>query len=231
MIKKNLSNIQKRPSIILAIIFFSVNSCNNYDLREKLENPGGRSEIFADRLYAFVTSASTKGDMAGLTASGCAGQGSQRADCYCQQTAVAANLRKSSSSRFVAWLSDGNDDMSCRIVAMTSTGCSPNGTPVWHTTVNQPIFSGYGSPNGIFFAVLLAPISYTEAKNLRPPTFVHTGTLATGAASVGDSCNNWVTNNGSTGLSGRADSSSDTWSQDQSDACETELPIYCFAVP
>jgi hypothetical protein len=42
-------------------------ACTNYDLLDKLENPGGK-EVFTDRLYIFVTSQMTAGDMFALTA-------------------------------------------------------------------------------------------------------------------------------------------------------------------
>ncbi len=64
--------------------------CSNYDLLDKLENPGGSISVPPQKLYAFVTSAVTLGDMTGLTSSSCTGTGLGRADCYCTEKAASA---------------------------------------------------------------------------------------------------------------------------------------------
>ncbi len=51
-------------------------ACNNYNLVEQLENPGKLfNERFTDRLFIFVTSQMTAGDMFALNAGSCSGTG------------------------------------------------------------------------------------------------------------------------------------------------------------
>ncbi|HNA80478.1 MAG TPA: hypothetical protein PKY99_13530, partial [Turneriella sp.] len=78
------------------LLFAAVTACNNYDLLDSLERPGSK-ESFSDRLFVFVTSQMTAGDMFALNAGSCGGTGIGKADCVCQALAAQNGLRRSST--------------------------------------------------------------------------------------------------------------------------------------
>lgn len=206
-------------------------ACNAYNLKEKLENPGGNAETekFTDRLFAFVTSVVTQGDMQGLVADNCSGTGYGRADCYCQQLAQKKNRRMSASSQFVAFLGETSNSMKCRILSTTGASCTPVGSFVWYNTNFQPVFSGFGQ---LFNAApaLTATLNFTESGAQLPPAeFVWTGTGADGVGN-GSNCSGWIST-GSIGLYGQSDSTNTAWTNLNSQNCNIPSHIYCFAVP
>jgi hypothetical protein len=120
------------------LLVAGVTVCNNYNLRDHLENPGGpggnNNERFSDRLFIFVTSQMIQGDMLGLSAGDCGfyrtsiccgligdmlglsagdcgGSGIGRADCICQALAAQNGWRMSATSRFIAWLSTSSTQL------------------------------------------------------------------------------------------------------------------------
>lgn len=213
-------------------------ACSNYNLKEKLENPGGSSgvtEKFSDRLFAFVTSSVTKGDMQGLVADNCTGTGMARADCVCQQLAQNNGRRMNSNSRFVAWLSTTgapDNTMTCRILGSSGAGCAPAGGFVWYNTNMQPVFSGVSqllnaAPN------LSALLRFTEtgAQTSAVVVDVWTGTDQQGTANTSN-CVNWSdSTNTPLGLGGRTDLTDFSWTNSATRNCDTFLRVYCFAVP
>jgi hypothetical protein len=206
-------------------------ACNNYGLKEKLENPGGSTdtETFTDRLFAFATSAVTSGDMQGLPIDSCSGTGYVRADCYCQQLAQKNNRRMSASSKFVAYLGETSNSMKCRIVGTTGSACSPVGSFVWYNTNFQPVFSGFGE---LFNAApaLTATLNFTESGAQLPAgQFVWTGTGADGVGN-GSNCTGWTSTAG-LGLYGQSDLTNTSWTNLNSQNCNLSAHIYCFAVP
>jgi|JI10StandDraft_1071094.scaffolds.fasta_scaffold56372_4 hypothetical protein len=221
-------------------------ACNNYDLKEKLENPGGATaEKFTDRLFAFVTTAVTKGDMQGLVAGNCGGTGIVRADCVCQQLAQTNGRRMNSNSRFVAWLSQAAPDprdMRCRIQGLSGAACAlPSVNLTWYNTNFQPVFSGIlGAPTTgaelftTFGATTLpASLKFTESGSLLTGgQLAWTGTNTTGNSPGTNDCNNWAdATNTPFGQNGISDALNNSWTQNNTATCGTDLHLYCFALP
>lgn len=219
------------------LVFLGLSACNNYDLLDKLENPGNL-EKFTDRLFVFVTSMTTQGNMQSLPASNCAATGKARADCACQNIAAQNGRRRSSSSRFVAWLSDTGSEMRCRIVGQESVGCAPTGTHVWYNTGYQAVFSGLeNSTTGVLGAATTLSFSpqYTETGALitGETDNVWTGTDA-GGIQAGNNCSGWTDiGDGTTpqGRLGTASSLGPPWTNSSDLACTNYKRIYCFALP
>lgn len=219
----------------LFFVLHAVMACSNYGLKDKLENPGGGTGT-ADRLYIFVSSISTNGDTTGLVNGGCGsiGVGINRADCSCTELARSAGLLRSSTSKFVAWLSDNNNnDMTCRINGGTGANCSNTGGPSWYNTFNELIATGYAD---LFDSALNAAIKYTE--NRTPSAFatVWSGTdangLRTGAGVAANNCSGWTTTAG-TGTTGSIGAVDAFWSNNAGiPTCNAApLPVYCIAQP
>jgi hypothetical protein len=85
-----------RLTILLATVLLL--RCNNYGLRDKLENPGGGPGGGGAplKLYAFVTNQISKGDRTEFTDASCIGNGLTRADCICDHLAIANGLQRKS---------------------------------------------------------------------------------------------------------------------------------------
>lgn len=205
-----------------------LSACTNIGLLDKLENPGGGA------LYVFVSSISTLGDTTGLTLGSCGsiGVGIARADCACTEMARAGGLLQNSSGRYVAWLSDQNNDMTCRIFGISGNNCGTSGGRPWYNTVGEQIA---GNVADLLDANLNAPLKYTEFKNVSSFTSAWTGTdangLRTNAGAVASNCSGWTAlGTGSTGTIGTLDA---FWSNNAGvPSCSgAGNPIYCFAVP
>jgi len=135
----------RSPGLGLSILLVAgVTACNNYNLLYHLENPGGpggnNNERFSDRLFIFVTSQMTQGDMLGLSAGDCGGSGIGRADCVCQALAAQNGWRMSATSRFIAWMSTSVDAAKCRMLNQGGGSCTPSGPCVWYNTNYEPVF-------------------------------------------------------------------------------------------
>ncbi len=216
-----------------------VAGCNNYNLKEKLENPGGsgQAEKFSDRLFAFVTTATTMGDMQGLVDDNCTGTGYTRADCFCQQLAQKNGLRMSSSSKFVAWLGETNNSMKCRIQNLTGPSCTlPAGNFTWYNTKFQPVFTGTMGANSTgtelfnVSATLGAVLNFTESGVQLPAgQAVWTGTGGDGVGN-GSNCSGWVST-ASLGLYGQSDVTNIAWTNLNAQNCNIASRLYCFAMP
>jgi len=203
-----MRSLRRCLSILLVA---GVTACNNYNLRDHLENPGGNNnERFNDRLFIFVTSQMTQGDMLGLSAGDCGGSGIGRADCVCQALAAQNGWRMSATSRFIAWLSTSVDAAKCRMLNQGGGSCTPIGPFVWYNTNYEPVFNSFESSTqgllGTALALTAAP-RYTESRLLAPSMAdnVWTGT-ASGGLTAGLTCNDWTANtSGSAARTGTSD--------------------------
>lgn len=221
------------------LLVAAVTACNNYDLLDSLENPGSK-EKFTDRLFVFVTSQMTAGDMFALNAGKCSGTGIGKADCVCQALAAQNGLRMSSSSRFIAWLSSEADAPKCRMLNQSGSSCTPSGPFVWYNTNYEPVFQGIETPTTGLLAptspppALLNSIRYTETRFAVPiqSDNVWTGTDIGGNIAGGFTCDNW--NSFAAGFQGRtgtSDSLTSGWTSGTSFGCDLFKRIYCIAVP
>ncbi len=213
-------------------------ACSNIGLLDQLENPGGK-ETFTDRLYIFVTSQTTAGDMFALNAGSCSGTGPSKADCVCQALAAQNGLRRSATSKYLAWLSATGAPMNCRLAGAMGVSCPPSGPSVWYNTNNEVVFNGIESATtGILgsTATLAAAPKYTEKRVQAPstPDNVWTGTDTGGGVATGITCNDWTTfSSGVQARTGSSDSLSSAWTQGSvtSFGCDLFKHIYCVAVP
>ncbi|GAB4430693.1 MAG: hypothetical protein OHK0011_13390 [Turneriella sp.] len=220
------------------LLIAAVAACNNYNLLAQLENPGSLiNERFSDRLFVFVTSQMTAGDMFALNAGSCNGTGIGKADCVCQALAAQNGLRMSSTSRFIAWLSTSVDAAKCRMLNQGGSTCKPSGPFVWYNTNYEPVFTSFESATtgllGSTLTISNAP-KYTEGRFPVPPMSdnVWTGTDIGGNIAGGFTCDNW--NSFSAGFQGRtgtSDSLGSGWTSGKSFGCDLFKRIYCIAVP
>lgn len=212
---------------LIAITFIA---CNHYGLVDKLENPGGQ----VVGLYAFVTSQKTKGDMTELATGICSGNGISRADCACNSLAAANNRITKEGGRFVAWLANSMDDMTCRLQGLVGSNCSlPAASTTWYNTSGAPIASSFAD---LVDGNLSAPIVYTETGASLGTGNVWSGTdpngLRTGAGAAASNCSGWADGSSGTGQVGRAEATDMNWSNAGSNnICNVQNSIYCFAMP
>lgn len=218
------------------LLFAAVTACNNYDLLDSLERPGSK-ESFSDRLFVFVTSQMTAGDMFALNAGGCSGTGIGKADCVCQALAAQNGLRRSSTSRFIAWLSTEVDAAKCRMLNQGGSTCTPSGPFIWYNTNYEPVFTSFESATtGLLGSTLTMPSAakYTEGRFPAPSMTdnVWTGTDIGGNIAGGFTCDNWNSfSAGFQGRTGNSDSQSSGWTSGPTFGCDLFKRIYCIAVP
>ncbi len=227
--------MRQRQLWLTLATFTLVTNCSNYDLLEKLENPGGATN--QQRLLAFVASATSTANFnsynVGIFTS-CAGfTGQGRADCACQVMATNAGLSMPQSGKYISWTSIVASDMRCRIQGIFNTvGCAiPAGGPLWSTTGGITVANGY---SGLFSGNLMGMLNLTETKGNPPSTDVWTGTNADGTiAGTGATatCTDWT--GAGNGVSGSTLSANAAWTNNPAaQSCSSaSLPIYCFAQP
>jgi hypothetical protein len=206
--------------------------CQNYGLRDQLENPGGSSLTppGAPRtLYAFITSVTSRGDMADFSVPGCSGTGISKADCVCQNLASAAGFQGS----YVAWLSTATSDMTCRLFGQAGSNCALTSGNSWYNTQDQLLAVGTAE---LFSGNLRNPLQYTETRTL--VTLVEaiwSGTegngLVVNGGAVYSTCNTWAANVSQVASGGTLGSLTSTWTKDPTPSCSASGNIYCFAVP
>lgn len=221
-----------RFGLVLIMLQLCAN-CNNYGLLDKLENPGSTTSTTTaqKKLYAFVTGAASKGDMADFVVAGCAGTGLTKADCVCQNLAAANGLLQGTNPKFVAWLSDATNDMTCRIFGGGGVNCTQTGGYSWYNTMEELLFAGVGELQS---GVVRNPLKYTETKSLAiVGNNVWTGTNSNGstAGSAATTCANWSANISQTGMAGSLGNLTATWTNNLTPSCSSTAQIYCFAVP
>lgn len=220
-------------SIIPFALLLLLNNCSNFGLMEKLENPGGSSTVGNIKTYIFTHDVVTLGDMSGLVNGGCSGNGLSRADCACHDKAVAAGLVKNQNAKFIAWLSDGSNDMKCRIQdRLGQTVCTlPTATIEWYNPLNQLVAGGYAQ---LFSGQLLANVNYAANGSGTPAgTNVYTGTLTDGSNNGGAAavnCNNWTANISQTASGGTSGSMTSTWTTGGSPSCASSAYIICLGI-
>lgn len=194
--------------------------CTNYDLVEKLQNPGTSSGLQSH--YMFVSSLTADGMMGNLNNGGCGGGGMNQADCSCRDLAKAAGLLNSDS--YVAWLSTSTHKALCRIQGLAEGTCSPNATVSWYNRKNELLASSLGE---LVSGNLKAAIRYNENGGETPATEIFTGTNSTGIAAPA-TCGNW--SNTTTADVGDPRATNADWSQKGSGAISCiaiQRPIYC----
>jgi hypothetical protein len=207
--------------------------CNNYGLLDKLQDPTSGSSTASSKFYAFVHPTVTLGNMSGLVNGGCAGNGLTRADCACQDMAVANGLVKTTGTTFVAWLSGTANTMSCRITGVSGTNCTlPTGGPSWYNTQEEIIASGY---QDLFDGIITNPIKYQADKAATAATSVWTGTGINGnLAGTGDgqsTCTDWTSTGTATPVLGSPTAVNASWTNaSQGATCGNSNVIYCFQI-
>lgn len=210
-------------------------ACSNYNLAEKLENPG--AERFSDRLFIFATSQTTVGNMTGLNAGNCGGSGMPRADCVCNALAAQNNRRMGPDRRFIAWLSTTTEWARCRMLGQANNSCaSPVGSFTWYNTALQPVFITFESTvTGLMGNAPALPNvpQYTENGSMAPTiaSDVWTGTALGGAVGTVN-CNNWSDSTiGQSGDTGTVFHTGTSWTAAAPITCDNPKRIYCIALP
>jgi hypothetical protein len=225
-------------SFIATGLFFALFCvhCQNYGLRDKLENPGGFSSTppitppGAPRtLYAFITSVTSRGNMADFSVPGCAGTGIGKADCVCQNLASAAGFQ----GTYVAWLSTATNDMTCRLFGQAGSNCSLTSGSSWYNTQDQLLAVGTAE---LFSGNLRNPLQYTETRTLATGgTAIWSGTdgsgLAVNGGAASSTCNTWAANIMQTAAGGSLGSLTSSWTNGATPSCSASGNIYCFALP
>ncbi|MBV6494320.1 MAG: hypothetical protein LDLANPLL_02351 [Turneriella sp.] len=212
---------------VLALTLLAL-QCNNYGLVDKLENPS--TEVFTDKLYIFVSSWTTAGDMSGQPFPGCSSLiGLSKADCACTRAAATGNLRKSRSHEYRAYLgiaSGGSAiDPRCRVLGLGS-GCITVTGP-WYNTLGELVANDSSAFTG---SPLSKAIKYTEMRGDFSPDLVWTGAGASGNHVSG--CPGWNDNSvGSSANVGDRNATNSTWQSISTPTCNTTQRIYCMAVP
>lgn len=221
--------MKKRILSLGCASFFLLSACNNYDLLEKLENPGG-SEKFTNNYYVFVSSWSTMGDMSGSPYPECNTQfiGPSRADCACTKAAATNGLRKSSNHQFRAYLGltgVPSIEARCRVAGLTSA-CAPTFAGPWFNTMGNIVVNTFISNAG----TIDGPIIFTENKvPLTNSDQAWTGASATGTHQ--NECIGWNETVSANINVGDPTSSSTAWHNATIAGCNSPKRVYCFAVP
>lgn len=221
-----------RLSVLVLVGALTTSHCNNYDLANKLENPGGAAgsmEKFTDRFYAFVSSWQTQGDMSYQPFSDCnAFSGVARADCACTKAAAANGLRKHNQHEFKAFLGlpgAPNYNPPCRSVGYPA-GCATSIASPWYNTMDAVLFNAH-NPTA-FSSALQNPIKFTESR-----VDIVSGNVWTGSSAAGAHTNlctgNWTVADATPVNVGDLSSSTTTWEFSTTAACNTQARIYCFA--
>ncbi len=222
-------------SLVLARVVFllpmltGLQRCNNYELVNKLENPGVAGETFTDRFYAFVSSWQTTGDMATQPYAECNSKtGLAKVDCACTKAAAANNLRKHSAHEFKAFLGIAGApayNPPCRSIGYP-VGCTTNIPTPWYNTRDAVIFSTHTAAS--FSTALQNPIKFTEQK-----VDIASGNVWTGSTTLGgytNSCpGDWSTADATVVNAGDLAATTTNWEFSVSVACNTMARVYCFA--
>jgi len=211
-------------SALIGFVTIQVN-CNNYDMLEKMKNPGTTTSQSPRKV--FVSSASTTGSMSNfITIPGCTGlAGIAAADCVCRL--LAGNAGLANRDNFIAWLSDTTNSARCRMMGSGGTSCtgSASGGP-WYNTKGDLVAMDFGS---LTSGILSSPILHTESGGT--PTFpaqILTGTDTSGQTTTGN-CANWSTaSGGGTEHYGNSTVTSAFWTQGTIGTGCTNGHVYCF---
>lgn len=196
--------------------------CNNYDLADKLANPGNSNSLQSH--YMFVSSLTADGLMGNLTNGGCSGGGINQADCSCRDLAKAVGLLNSDT--YVAWLSASTHKALCRIQGLADGTCSPNSIISWYNRKNELLASSLGE---LVSGNLKTAVRYNENGVETTATEVFTGTNSTGIAAP-NTCSNWSLTASVFADVGDPRATNADWSQKASGqiSCTANMrPIYC----
>jgi len=223
------------PRTLYYAAFVLAMGCTNYGLLEKLENPGGatNSGSTSYRFYIFVTNTGTDGTMVGFTNGGCSGTGFIRADCACNDLAMANGLIRKPGGNYIAWLSGQTIDMSCRLQKLGGNSCPiPVSNYTWYNTNEELVATSYSD---LFDGSLQAPVRYTETKGIGAAD-VWTGTdsngYRAGAGAAASNCTDWNNNATASPQLGMPTANNGSWTQaGTAGSCGITKPIYCIGVP
>ena len=212
---------------VLLVIF--ANRCNNYDLLEKIQDPGGKTEQFTTNNYIFVSSWLMQGDLSYTPFPECNGMtGTPAADCSCTRAAAANGLRKGPSHQFIAVLSTGSPsiyDALCKIQNLPQGGCAATDPNPWYNTAGETV-----APNlvSLFGAANPIAIRYSENKSEPGTNLAWTGST-TGGINSSSNCSNWTsTSNVVQASGGNRIGLSGQWLSDGSSMnCDTTQRVYC----
>lgn len=224
--------------LAIALVIFLGNACNNYNLLDKLENPGGTGSS-QEKLLAFVASVTTDGIMSSYNAGlfvGCAGfTGQGRADCACQTMATNAALPKPKSGKYISFTSITGNDMRCRIQGIIGAVLCPipSGGPVWTNVNGVPVANGYA---GLFSGSLMAPLDLTETKVTAASlgiTATWTGTNTDGSYNgTQNNCSDWTITSVNSATTGQPTAQNANWVNAGTTSCALgTTSVYCFAQP
>lgn len=216
------------------LIFFALASfvlhCTNYDILNKLENPGNNKISYTTNNYIFVSSWVTPGDMSSTPYSECSGfTGYQRADCACTKAAEINGKLKSSTHKFYAWLSaDSQSDAVCRLQGLANA-CATSVAASWFNTQGQLVAS---SLNALVTSGPLTAIRYAENGGDFLPDNVWTGTGTNGYfnGTTGNDCSAWSDSGVSNGTYGDRTATTG-WTNTTTLNCSSSHRIYCVAAP
>jgi len=177
----------------------------------------------------FATSTQGTGDLS--TWAGAGGlTGLAAADAVCIERAIAANLPD--PTRFVAWLSDAQDDAYCRAFGLggkKSTGCGvgslPTGIGPFVLTDGTPFAPTIEELTGN--RVVWHPVRRDEFGTLLVSQVYFTATTGAGELNGTDTCGNWT--NGSTGnaRSGSTEGATSSWTNAVTAACSNSQRLLC----
>jgi len=216
--------------LLICIVLQTLLQCNSNGL---LSDSGKEmaNTASADKAYIFISSQTSVGTMLSLTAGGCSGGGLAQADCACTALARSANLLRTTSSTFVAWLSRNtpNVDAKCRLLGQPAgTACGNTSGERWYNTRNDLVADGVAQ---LASASLNAAIRYDE-NGTTVTTDVWTGTQSTGAAHATATCSSWSDGVPSQGATGSPAVTNGNWTANGNNpTCNANLPVYCVAVP
>lgn len=215
----------------IGALFFSVAlfgvGCSNYNLLEKLENPGGDAAELKSH-YIFVSSIKTHGQLSQLTNGGCnsASGALAQADCSCREMARSAGL--TAPDTYMAWLSTGTIWAKCRLQSINSNACSNSAAATWYNRRNEIVADGLMELTGT--GGLRNAVKYTEYGVLTAETQVLTGTNSSGS-NAPNTCTDWTVATGAMSFDvGNPNITTIDWSQIGSGqiTCDNIRPIYCI---
>lgn len=212
-----------------------VTNCSNYDLLDKLQNPGGagsKNITYTTNNYIFVSSWVVDGSINPSPYVECAGQtGMARADCACTKAAEFNGRLKYAGHKFYAWLSASGADAICRIQGLANS-CGAAVAMPWFNTQGQTVansLSNFSAPP------LQNPVMFSEAGVDMSPNLVWTATTSTGTwAGTGTDCSGWTSSSVSpaTNVAGDRTVTPGAWTNSNATmTCNTGQRLYCIAAP
>lgn len=188
--------------------------------------------VAQDARVMFITSVKGPGNLGAWQEAGSA-TGLAAGDAICRSRAIAGGWPH--PERFVAWLSDAQDDAYCRVLGLTGKRSSDCGQP-------QPpdASGGWVRPDGRVFAssldAMMQGIVYLPPRldehgdpvASSPSRPAYTGTTAAGEAAA-ETCQSWTSAAGDQfGRRGSGDATWYAWTTSATGFCQFDRHLYCF---